>query len=310
MGKKPKEEKTYPFVSVIVPVYNDESNLKNCLDALENQTYPENCYEVIVVDNDSDQSLNGLVNGFRNTVLAKQKNPGSYAARNKGIHISKGEVIAFTDSDCIPFSDWIENGVTELMNTDNCGLLSGRIDLYFKSKKSMTAVEVYEKVNAFLQKDRIEKYNFGVTANLFTHKAVIDKVGIFNSKLKSAGDIEWGKRVHASGYKQIYSSNTSVLHPARNSFRQIFKKTKRVVGGIYDLNEEKNYVFRDIVKDLKNLFGSILGLIKRFILGLPPSEKFMGAKQKMQYLIVYMFIGTVKIYEKLRLSRGAYSTRA
>jgi hypothetical protein len=61
---------------------------------------------------------------------------------------------------------------------------------------------------------------------------------------------------------------------------------------------------------LKKLFGSILGLIRRFILGLPPSEIFMGPKQKIQYLFVYLFIGTVKIYEKLRLSRGAYSIRA
>jgi glycosyltransferase involved in cell wall biosynthesis len=310
MVEKLKSAKEYPFVSVIIPVYNDAKNLTYCLGALENQTYPENCYEVIVVDNDSDQKIDYLINQYPHSSLIEQKRPGSYAARNKGISIAKGEIIAFTDSDCIPFSDWIEKGVKDLLSSPNCGLLSGRIDLYFKSKNKMSAVEVYEKVNAFQQKNRIEMYNFGVTANLFTFKTVIDDVGHFKPNLKSGGDLEWGNRVYLLGYKQIYSENTCVLHPARNSFRQIFKKTKRVVGGLYDLNETKKYMINHIIKDLKKLLGSTLGLAKRFVLGLPPSEKFTSPKQKLQYLIVSFFIGSIKIYEKLRLSRGGLTKRS
>ena len=299
-----------PFVSVIVPVYNDFERLDRCLNALENQTYPNRLYEVIVVDNGSVSKMDKIVRRYNQAIITVETTPGSYAARNKGINTSKGEIIAFTDSDCIPLSDWIEKGVNGLLSTPNCGLLSGRIDLYFKSKNKMTAVEVYEKINAFPQKNRLEKYNFGVTANLFTFKNVLDDVGLFKSNLKSAGDIEWGKRVHLSGYKQIYSENTCVLHPARNSIRQISKKTKRVVGGIYDLNKKNKYKISDIISDLRKLLRTILGLGKRFILGQPPSEKFNGLKEKIQYMLVCAFIGFVKIYEKWKLSKGTTSARA
>ncbi len=310
MEKKSKNLKTDPFVSVIVPVYNDLRNLKFCLDALEKQSYPKNSYEIIVVDNDSDKKIDKLVNQYRNTVLTHQMQPGSYAARNKGISFSKGEIIAFTDSDCIPFPDWIEKGVSKMLTITNCGLLSGKIKLFFKNKDKLTTVEVYEKINAFPQKTRIERYDFGVTANLFTFKTVIENIGLFNQKLKSGGDVEWGRRVKSAGYTQIYSEDTCVLHPARNSFKQIFRKTKRVVGGIWDLNQTEKYLFKDLVKDLKRLIGAIIGLIRRFIIGLPPSEKFRGGKQKIQYLIVYAFIGTVKVYEKIKISKGTSTKRA
>lgn len=53
-----------PFVSVIIPVYNDPIRLKICLQVLEKQTYPENAYEVIAVDNGSDESIEPIVAGF------------------------------------------------------------------------------------------------------------------------------------------------------------------------------------------------------------------------------------------------------
>jgi len=53
-----------PFVSVIIPVYNDPIRLKTCLQALEEQTYPQNAYEIIVVDNGSDESIEPIVAEF------------------------------------------------------------------------------------------------------------------------------------------------------------------------------------------------------------------------------------------------------
>ena len=58
------------FVSVIIPVYNDTERLKRCLGALENQTYPKNLYEVVVVDNGSDDNVEGLVLLYDQAVMA------------------------------------------------------------------------------------------------------------------------------------------------------------------------------------------------------------------------------------------------
>jgi len=53
-----------PFVSVIIPVYNDSIRLRTCLQALEEQTYPKSAYEVIVVDNGSDESIEPIFAEF------------------------------------------------------------------------------------------------------------------------------------------------------------------------------------------------------------------------------------------------------
>ena len=229
-----------PFVSVIVPVFNDAERLKTCLDALEAQTYPKSLYEVIVVDNASDegQNIKGVVAQFSQAIAAFESQPGSYAARNQGISLAKGEVIAFTDADCIPCHQWIEAGVNCLQDL-NCGLVAGEIEIFFKDPSRPTPVELYESIAAFHQKQWLEQEHFGATANLFTWKKVLDRVGKFDATLKSAGDREWGNRVATFGYEQSYSSDAYVAHPARSSLKQVYLKNMRIIGGLYDLQTKK-----------------------------------------------------------------------
>lgn len=123
----------YSFVSVVIPVSNDFERLKTCLKALEEQTYPKKLYEVIVVDNGSDEDINPLVIQFSQAFATQESRRGSYTARNKGDSLAKGDVIAFTDSDCIPNCDWIEKGVANLLQVFNCGLVVGKIKVFLKT---------------------------------------------------------------------------------------------------------------------------------------------------------------------------------
>ena len=100
-------KQTSPYISVIIPVYNDSQRLQLCLAALENQSYPKDSYEVIVIDNNSTDNVKKIVNNCSQAIYAFKKTKGSYAARNKGISLARGEVLAFTDSDCIPTHHWL-----------------------------------------------------------------------------------------------------------------------------------------------------------------------------------------------------------
>jgi glycosyltransferase involved in cell wall biosynthesis len=71
-----------PFVSVVVPVWNDAARLSRCLDALEAQTYPAHLYEVVVVDNGSADALASAVAQRARCRVVVETRPGSYAARN------------------------------------------------------------------------------------------------------------------------------------------------------------------------------------------------------------------------------------
>jgi glycosyltransferase involved in cell wall biosynthesis len=305
------EDKYSYFVSVIIPVFNDAKRLKICLEALEKQTYPQNFYEVIVVDNASDkeQKIEAVVAKFPQAKFTYEALSGSYVARNKGIFLAKGEVLAFTDADCIPAVDWIENGIKNLLQEPNCGLVAGKIELTFQNPTQLTIVELYESIKAFPQELFVSQYRFGATANIFTFKSVINHVGLFDASLKSSGDYEWGQRVFLSGYKQVYADDVVVVHPARYSWRQLYKKHIRIAGGQYDL-QQKKYSSR-LNKSLVFIITFFLELIPPFIFIISTflDSRLQGVEQKFKVSCVLFIMKYIRVWEKLRLVLGGNSLR-
>ncbi len=230
---------SYPFVSIVIPVFNHAQQLRRCLQALENQTYPKSHYEVIVVDNGSDpeEDIQSVVAQFPMVLLTSEAIPGSYAARNQGISLAKGTIVAFTDADCVPDANWLKAGIEHLINTPNCGFVAGPIEIFFRQPHQPNAVELYEYITGYDQKDFLSKYQGAATANLLTFKQILEKVGLFNPKIKSSGDIEWCKRVCEAGYAYAYAENAKVAHPARSSVGELYQRTVRLVGGRYDLQQ-------------------------------------------------------------------------
>ncbi len=293
-----------PFVSIIIPVLNDSERLQTCLEALENQTYPKSMYEVIVVDNGSDEKIENLVGQFSQAFATYESLPGSYAARNKGLSVAKGYAIAFTDSDCIPASDWIEKGVSNLLRVPNCGIVAGRINIFFKNSDKPTTVELYESIAAFPQSYYAEAMRFGATANVFTFRSVIQRIGNFKEKLKSGADVEWGKRLFSSGYKLIYADDTCVAHPARSSLKELYTKHIRIIGGDYDLTKSKSSL--PFITLIINLFIDILPPVISLV-RICSDERFKrlnGIKQKCRVIFVFLFIRFVRIWERIRLLLG------
>ena len=97
------EEKN-PYFSIIVPTYNRPKKLADCLESLSHLDYPRDRFEVIVIDDKSDQSLQPVVDGFTDQLevtLIKQIHAGPAAARNTGVRKAKGDFLVFLDDDCI-----------------------------------------------------------------------------------------------------------------------------------------------------------------------------------------------------------------
>ena len=224
------------FVSVIIPVLNNLEGLCQTLSALENQTYPSGLYEVIVVDNGSQEDLAGAIAQFPQVKLTYEPQAGSYHARNQGISVAQGEILAFTDSDCLPATDWLTQGVAELQAIADCGLVAGKIEFLFRNPHQPTTVELYDSLTYLDQQRYIQQYHYGVTANLFTWKSVIERIGNFNGNLKSGGDKEWGNRVYQQGYTLKYSPKVLIAHPARDSYPELIRKIVRTRTGGHNLD--------------------------------------------------------------------------
>lgn len=289
-----------PFVSVIIPVRNDPVRLKTCLQALEEQTYPQNAYEVLVIDNRSDESIEPIVAEFKQASASSDDRPGQFNARNAGIALARGEVLAFTDADCIPAPDWIEQGTKKLLNTPNCGIVGGKVNIFCKDPEHPTVVELYDQMVYLDQKTYIEKLNFGATANIFTFKHVFEHVGLFAGNLNSlddSDDVEWAQRVVAAGYMLIYADDACVDHPARYSFAQLLEKEKRVAKGSSGIK-----VWKKNKLPLTWSYESILDHLPT----LPPVFKVMRLKkatfiQKMIVLGIWCMTRYIKITEKMRI---------
>ncbi|MBF9252537.1 glycosyltransferase [Pontibacter sp. 172403-2] len=228
-----------PFISIIVPTYHDWERLQLCIQALDKQTYPKELYEVIIVNNDSNDLVPDQYYLPRNFVILSEGKPGSYAARNKGIDLAKGDIYGFTDSDCIPHPNWIENAV-KILEKGNIDRIGGDIELFYQDDSNRTWVELYEVAYGFNQKRMVEVNKGAVTANLFVKKELFDKVGKFDCSKKSGEDIRWNRRANSFGYNLIFAKDVKIDHPARSTFKALKNKKLRELGGVlkFDLNRQ------------------------------------------------------------------------
>ena len=117
-----------PFVSVIIPVLNGERTIRECLASLIKMDYPVERREILVVDNGSTDSTAEIVKSFPVRYLREER-PGPSAARNKGIEAGKGEILAFTDADCVVTAGWLQELVRGF-DSEKTGVVVGEVVAY------------------------------------------------------------------------------------------------------------------------------------------------------------------------------------
>ncbi len=274
-------------VTVIIPVYNDAERLTLCLQALENQTFPGDAYEVLVIDNHSTEPVAPIVAAFPHVRCLFEGRRGSYAARNLGLTQARGDILAFTDSDCIPNTDWIERGVAALRQDKAIGLIGGRIILFSRDPDHPTAAELFELMGAFQQQAYVEQKHYGATANVFTSRRVLDQVGVFDGSLPSGGDRQWGQRVFDAGYRQVYADDVVVRHPARRSLAELRVKAARLSEGRYRVR--KSQARNSLSRILIDILGSIVPPKQTIRVYLNRDLHGFGQKTKVICVMLYMF---------------------
>jgi glycosyltransferase involved in cell wall biosynthesis len=124
-------------------VFNQTELLTGCLRALAGQDYP-GPMEIVVVNNGVPGELARLATEFPDLVIIDEPAPGSYNARNAGIAQAKGDILAFTDADCVPEPGWISNGIRPLLASANCGLVGGRVRLVPRDPAKPSLAELHE----------------------------------------------------------------------------------------------------------------------------------------------------------------------
>ena len=228
----------WPTVSVIVPVYNDPSGLRDTLDSLTRQTYPNDAHEILVVDNNSTDETPAVARAYADkhdqvTFLVEKDRQSSYAARNTGIDHAHGDIFAFVDADMLVETEWLVDAITAFADTD-AEYMGCNVEMV-PSEDGGSLAERFNLQTAFPVGHFIETLEFAPTCCLLVRRSVIDDVGAFDSRLISGGDREFGHRVRDSGRKLHFAPEVTMYHPTRSTTDAMIRKSRRIGRGLYQL---------------------------------------------------------------------------
>jgi len=295
-----------PLVSVIVPVYNDEKRIIDCVTSVYEQTQLNYSLEVIVVDNGSSDNTLSVIESelktkYKDLIVETCEVPGSYAARNQGLSVCSGDFTAFTDSDCIVSNNWLEHHLENIVGHTN-SISAGEVKFFAEdSKNTEQSALDFENLFSMKQKDNAASGKC-ITANFFCHRNLFSEAGAFDASLKSGGDVEMSERVVKKGGLVVYSEKAIVEHPSRNK-NELMIKRKRIIGGTWDSVLSSSNILKKlnfVVRLLKMFVGRSKKVIK---------NSTLSTRRKLGLLGLLFSIFLVSISELVALSLGKQSNR-
>ena len=245
-------------ISVIVPFYNSQRYIEKCIQALLAQTYPSRQYEVIMVDNNSADASSAMVRKYPRIRLLSEPKQGAYVARNRGVAASSGELIAFTDPDCVPSRDWLEH-LEGAMRHSGVQIVIGTHVFAIHSPVLRLLEDYEDEKNDYVFNSTIKRAYYGYANNMAVRKALFSELGPF-VEIPRGSDVVFVRRCvdRYSCHAVCYSRSVKVRHLEIDSGRRylqkvfIYGKSIQCYGGIANARSmttgERLRIFRNTVK--------------------------------------------------------------
>jgi GT2 family glycosyltransferase len=236
VARRSPAESALPSVSVIIPTYNRKEELAGLLSSLEKQTLPAADFEIIVVDDGSADDtlfyLKALVSGGKeNLFFCYQKNQGPGAARNRGMAMARGTFFAFTDTDCRPLPEWLDE-LIKPFSDKQVGAVGGAEEfepaeraLSWAIHFCMTSPLTTGGIRGASGK-KLARY-YPRTFNMAISREAFERTGGFK-QLYHGEDIELSFRIKKSGLALLYNEKARVCHHRRSTMKQFFKQLLRM----------------------------------------------------------------------------------
>lgn len=214
-----------PFASVVVPAFNAEKTIGDCVAALQQQTMDRHCYEIIVVDDGSEDRTAEIAESAGVRVLRQQRGHPA-AARNAGFQSARGEIICFTDADCFPAPDWLDKLTAPFADPDIIGC------------KGIYATDQNSLVARFVQVEYEDKYDllhgqqyidFIDTYSAAYRREVLIANNGFDETFPYLEDQELSFRLATRGYRMVFQPTAVVRHHHAATWADYFRK-KFIIG--------------------------------------------------------------------------------
>lgn len=278
-----------PKYSVIVATYNRCELLRECLESLALQSISKLEYEIIIInDGSTDDTENLLIEFAKNNPELKfrvfnQKNCGPAKARNVGIFNSLGDILFFTDDDCVVPKNWIQS-ISEGYDrhSDVIGVGGWYVYEGEKLKSMYVTYTTYCSLRTWrnMYKEEIKTDQFlqtpaGNTSNMSYRKSILLKMGGFDETLEFVGYVDWElkKRIMDSGHSLLYIP-FHVLHNKPLSTKEIIRKFFNRGRGAFHLTNKN-----------PELYINYYPSINKFL-----SMKRIGKSEEMQFVAFFEFV--------------------
>lgn len=214
--------------SIVIPTYNRPDRLRKCLQSMTELNYPRDRFEVIVVDDGSQQPMESVAAAFQtqlNLTVIRQVNSGPAKARNTGAAHAKGDYIAFTDDDCTLDPQWLR-ALDDCFSADPGHLVGGQTinalpDNPFSTASQLLIDYIYSYYNAPGSKANfLASNNFALPAQRF------HRVGGFdvNFPLAAGEDREFCDRWLHHGYAILYAPTVKIHHAHHLSLKSFWRQ--------------------------------------------------------------------------------------
>jgi GT2 family glycosyltransferase len=270
-------------ISVIVATYNRCIKLRTLLQTLTECSLGGNECEVLVVDNGSTDDTKDAAREFQARCgldfrYLFEGRRGKSNALNTGIELANGEILAFTDDDCIPSRNWIESIAREFEADPTLAVLGGRVELYDKNDFAHS-LSLSTQRSQIVHGVQVIKNAPIIGANMAFRKSILKRIGGFDPLLGPgarcgiAEDVEILYRIYKGGFKIVYSPEAIVLHNhGRKTESEDFALSRLYAmgrGGVYC-----KHILRADLKMVRIAADEIYGLTKTLLKGFMIRKEF------------------------------------
>ncbi len=210
-----------PSVSVIVCSYNGAKTLAACLESLGRLNYPD--YEVVLVDDGSKDETPEIAQRFPEVRYLRQENHGLSHARNTGATAARGEVLAYTDSDCMADPDWLYYLIGTLVSGDYAGVGGPNVSPPAQNWVQACVAAAPGGPSHVLLTDTVAEHIPG--CNMAWYRWAFENVGGFDTEYHKAGDdVDFCWRIMQAGGVIAFSPTAIVWHYRRFTIRAFWKQ--------------------------------------------------------------------------------------
>jgi GT2 family glycosyltransferase len=215
-----QQDTSAPLISVVVPAFNAADRLPLCVRALAGQQDLPGRVELLVVD---DGSTDGTAHAAREAggealrVIGLGTRGGPAVARNAGIEAARGELVLFTDADCIPDQRWVAEICRPLLEDPEVGGVKGTYRTAQRSLAARFAQAEFEERYRLMA--RLDSIDFVDTYAAAFRRLVLEEVGGFDTSfpVPNNEDVDLSYRIAAAGHRMVFAPTAVVEHRHRAS---------------------------------------------------------------------------------------------